>query len=461
MTLTARLAFAALLPVAILVAVIVHHHRLVDGVVREHRRLAEIDVALQEAALELRTELARLDDLAAKASALGDPEYAEEAERAERAISERIEVLDAMQADPAERRAVEAVVAAWSSRDGPDGGAPTEAAVDGLLEAAGRTARRRVALGTERADRAREIARAATMLGIGAAVGLSTLLGWSIIRPVRRMARATDDLAEGFFDRRVEPTGPPELVALAEDFNVMAERLGELDRLKEDLLSNVSHELKAPLASMLETVRLLLDGIPGPVNERQERLLSLTLESGERLSLLIENLLDLSRLQAGAMAFELERRDIGELVRRVVEPYEVSLRERGVELVTRWPDAPVGVVCDPSRIAQVVDNLVSNAVKFTPRGGTVRVRLRENGSGGAILEVEDEGPGIPDEQKPRIFERFFRADPSRKGSQGTGLGLAIALEIVAAHQGTLEVRDARDGGSVFALELPSGPAAEA
>lgn len=457
MSLPARLGLAALLPVAILVAVVFHHAGVLDDVVEEHRRLAEVDVASREATLRLRVDLARLDELVAKASALDDPEYAREAARTERAIEERIRALEAMETAPAEARAVSALAEAWRSRAGPAVSESTLAAVDELLVIAGEVARGRVAAGVERAERARRISRAAAGAGIAVAVGLSALLGWSVVRPVRRMGRATRDLAEGDFARRVEPAGPPETVALAEDFNAMAERLGELDQLKEDLLSNVSHELKAPLASMRETVRVVLDGLPGPLNERQERMLSLTLESGERLSVLIGNLLDLSRLHAGAMPFDFESRDLGALVRPVVEAYEVPLRERGIEIETRWPRREVEVVCDADRVVQVVDNLVSNAVKFTPVGGTVRVRLTGDGGDGAILEVEDDGPGIPDDQKSRIFERFYRADPSRKGSQGTGLGLAIAREVALAHGGTLEVRDAVDGGSVFVLDLPDRP----
>lgn len=456
MSLTIRLGLAALLPVAILVAVVFHHARLLDGMVEEHRRLAEVDVASREASLELRADLARLDELVAKATALDDPAYAREAARLERSIGERITALEALETDPPERRAIAAVADAWRARSRRGETGTTERALDELLEVAGEVVRDRVAAGMRRADRAHAISRAAAVGGTAFAIGLSALLGWSVLRPVRRMGRATRDLAEGDFDRRVAPVGPSEMVALAEDFNTMAERLGELDQLKEDLLSNVSHELKAPLASMRETVRLVLDEIPGPVNERQERMLSLTLESGERLSVLIENLLDLSRLHAGAMAFDFESRDVGDLVRRVLESYEVSIAEREIAVETRVPDRELRIVCDPARVTQIVDNLVSNAVKFTPPGGTIHVRLAGDGGGGAVLEVEDDGPGIPDDRKPRIFERFYRADPSRKGDQGTGLGLAIAREVARAHDGSLEVRDAPGGGSVFVLHLPDG-----
>ncbi|MDX1660348.1 MAG: ATP-binding protein [Gemmatimonadota bacterium] len=457
MSLTARLGLAALLPVMILVGVVVYHARLFDRMVEEHRRLAEIDVASRQLALELRADLARLNELVAKSEVLDDPEYAREADRLRRSIGERIAALEAMEGDPRERRAIAAVADAWRARETPGSTGATEDALGNLLDVVGRVTRERVAAGMERAERADDVSGAAALFGTVAALGLSALLGWSVARPVRRMGRATRDLAEGDFERRVEPAGPPEVAALAKDLNAMAERLGELDQLKEDLLSNVSHELKAPLASMRETVRLLLDEIPGPVNERQERMLSLTLESGERLSVLIENLLDLSRLHAGAMVFDFERRELSRLVRRVVDSYEVPVHERGIELETRWPESAVEVVCDPARVEQIVDNLVSNALKFTPEGGTIGVRLADRPDGGAVLEVEDDGPGVPDADKERIFERFYRADSSRKGSQGTGLGLAIAREVAVAHGGDLVVRDAPDGGSVFVLELPHEP----
>lgn len=456
MSLTQRLALVALVPVAILVAVAVHHVRLVDGLVEDHRRLANVDLDLSRRAVALKADLARLDEVVAKASVLNDPEYAEEAARTERAIDARVAGLLEGEVDPDERSAVEAVAEAWRSRASPGATGPTRSALDRMLAAAAETAERRVASGRERAERGGDLSRAASILGVVTAAGLSALLGWSVARPIKRLRAATRDLADGDFARRVEPGGPPEVASLGEDFNAMAVRLGELDRLKDDLLSNVSHELKAPLASMRETVRLLLDGIPGPLTERQERLLGLTLESGERLSTLIDNLLDLSRLRAGAMGFEFEPHDLREVARSVVEPYEAMLRERDLDLDASWPEGAVPVTCDGPRVAQVVDNLVSNAVKFSPEGGTVRLRL-ERIDGGARLEVEDEGPGIPDGKKARVFERFYRADPARKGSQGTGLGLAIAREIARAHGGEVEVLDAPGGGSVFALELPRTP----
>lgn len=254
----------------------------------------------------------------------------------------------------------------------------------------------------------------------------------------------------------------------------MIRRLNELDELKKDFISHVSHELKSPLASMRETVQLMIDGIPGPLTEKQKRLLELNLQSADRLTSMIRNLLDLSKIEAGTMEYELVRQDLVPLVRAAVGELEVRAEERRISIETALPDTPLEIKCDRDRIVQVVLNLLGNAVKFSHEGGTVRIRLEAiptvpdtmpqvwhslvtvpppPGYFG-LLSIADSGPGIADADKIKIFEKFHQVKKGKKVSgQGVGLGLAICRTIVLAHEGAVWVEDAPGGGSCFYLLL--------
>jgi len=334
----------------------------------------------------------------------------------------------------------------------------------------------------EQADQAELVAQGAALLALVAALASSLIVGTSVIRPLNRLARGTRELAKGDFAYRVPPSGGPELVALAQDFNVMAERLSVLDQLKKDLVSNVSHDLKAPLASMQETTRLLLDRLPGSLTDKQARLLEINLRCGDRLSGMISDLLDLSQLEAQGETWPVESRDLRALVATALDELENLVQEKGLRVLRDLPEEPVTVECHGPSMLQVLQNLVSNAVKFSPSGGEVGVRLQNfaaskgswwrrpspplrehlsrEGRFGVLLEVWDSGPGVPDDHKQRIFDRFHRVDMDRKGQQGTGLGLAIAQAVVQRHRGALWVEDRSEGGSSFRMVLWREPEAQ-
>ena len=332
----------------------------------------------------------------------------------------------------------------------------------------------RSARASERAERISRIAAAAALL-------LSLLISFRIVRsiskPLRVLTEGTQASAAGQFSYRLAETGNDELTRLASDFNTMTRRLNELDQMKRDFAAHVTHELKTPLASINETIRLLLEEIPGPLNGQQRRFLELNLESSRRLSSLIGNLLDLSRMEAGVMQYELERHDLAALIRSALEEFEAPVRERQVSIQAQLPDEPVLVDCDGQRVRQVVGNLVGNALKFSPSGGSIRVGLaratkfppnlpdtwrrrihRTTATDGYLLiSVADSGPGIPPAEKDRIFEKFYQAKTSKRiAGQGAGLGLAISLAIVQAHGGAIWVEDAAGGGSVFSVLLTAG-----
>ncbi|MCH9651808.1 MAG: HAMP domain-containing histidine kinase [Deltaproteobacteria bacterium] len=327
----------------------------------------------------------------------------------------------------------------------------------------------------QRAEGAALVARVAAFAGLFAALLTTLAVGRSVMLPLRRLTRGTRELSKGDFNHRVETIGSPEFVALAEDFNFMAEKLSDLDRLKKDLISNVSHDLKAPLASMQETTRLILDRLPGELTEKQERLLGMNLRCGERLSTMISNLLDLSRLEGEGEREDFRPVELGSVLETALDELENLIAERGVSVQRDIPTKAVTVECAAAAMLQVMANLLSNAAKFTPRGGSLGVRLQSLAKltagelkklpitlpgrrskepiEGALVEVWDSGPGVPDAHKERIFQRFHRVDPHRRGNQGNGLGLAIARNIVDRHRGALWVEDHIEGGSNFRLLL--------
>jgi two-component system sensor histidine kinase GlrK len=255
----------------------------------------------------------------------------------------------------------------------------------------------------------------------------------------------------------------------------LSRRMSEVDQMKKDFISHVSHELKAPLASMQETTQLLLERIPGPLTEKQERLLDLNLQCGKRLATMLGNILDLSRLEAGIVDYEMQCHDISGLVRSVVAELELQARHEGTAILAAIQTEPIWVDCDPRRMVQVVTNLVQNALRFSSRNGVVNVhvetsltlpqqippssrylieRARER-DGFAKIAISDSGPGIEDVHKEKIFEKFHQVKKGKKTlGQSLGLGLAISRSVVEAHYGTIWVEDNPNGGSIFIVLLP-------
>jgi signal transduction histidine kinase len=297
----------------------------------------------------------------------------------------------------------------------------------------------------------------------------------SINRPLRRLTAGTQAVARGDFSCRLAIGGHDEFTALGRDFNTMVQALGELDGLKRDFLSHVSHELRTPLVAMQETDRLLLEGTPGPLTDGQKRLLALNLEAGGRLAGMIDNLLDLARAEAGGMRFDLRPHDLRDIAEHAAAEFAARLRAAAIDLDLELSNQPVVAACDRDRMIQVIENLLENAIRFSPRRGKIslRVAAADHLGGAAVasgrpaaanghwvgMELADQGPGVPDHEKERIFDRFFRVEQERqRTSGGVGLGLAICREIVAAHGGAIWVADGVEGGSVFSFILPRSAA---
>lgn len=459
LTLGFRVGLALLVPVLTLVGIAVYQMWVIDRLVRQNREIGMIHRYVETAASELREDLRRLSEFGEKLGATGDPAYREAVERARTGAEDRIDVVLELPLEGEQRRVAAGIAELWSRTIATDR-VPEPASIERLdarvielAEVTRAAAVRVIEDGAEQAARARRISRAAASTCVLVAAILSLVLAQMVIAPVRRVERAARDLSEGDFSRRARPTGPPELARLANAFNAMAERLGEIDRLKETLVSNVSHDLKAPLASMYEANAALLDEITGPLSEGQRTLIERSQQSNARLSRMVSDLLDLSRLQGGAMTFEKTRLDLTCLVLAAVDDLKAAAEARGVTLEVEAPDGPVEVEGDQILLLRVLENLLSNAIRYSPAGESVRLTLTEDPAA-ATLVVDDRGPGIPDEHKAHIFERFYRVGARVSADQGTGVGLAIAASVIAAHGGSIRVEDEPAGGARFVIEVP-------
>jgi signal transduction histidine kinase/CHASE3 domain sensor protein len=227
----------------------------------------------------------------------------------------------------------------------------------------------------------------------------------------------------------------------------------ELDRLKDDFVATVSHELRTPLTSMMGFLEMIREGEAGPLNEEQQRFLAIVYRSSERLQRLVGDLLFVARLDASGLQLHFAQVDVTEVVREAVESAAALARSRSIDLRSELEDVPA-VSGDRERLLQLVGNLVSNALKFTPAAGTVTARTLVDGAS-VVIEVTDTGIGIPESEQARVFQRFFRSSTATEQAiPGTGLGLVISRAIAEAHGGSISVRSAPGAGASFRVELP-------
>jgi signal transduction histidine kinase len=292
---------------------------------------------------------------------------------------------------------------------------------------------------------------AAGLVSAAIALAMARWLARGMTQPLRDMAAAAKRMETGDYSARVHTRSRDEVGQLADAFNTMSAELEGVERLRRDLVANVSHELKTPITAIRAHLENLLDGVERPDPET----LQVMLAQSERLGRLVDQLLDLSRLESGDVPLDREQVPLGPLVSQVLSEIEVARADRGVAVSSDVPTDLPPAWADRERVHQVLFNLVDNAVRYTPAGGAVTVRAqRQNGS--VEVEVHDTGVGIPAEHLPRLFERFYRVDTSRsRGAEGgTGIGLAIARSVVEAHGGHIHA-DSRPGeGSTFTFDIP-------
>jgi len=264
------------------------------------------------------------------------------------------------------------------------------------------------------------------------------------------MAQAARAVAAGEYHRDLKTAGPQEVESLAIAFNEMIHQVDSSQKAQRDFVANVSHELRTPLTSIQGFAQAILDGTAGDTTSKQHAAQVIYGES-DRLKRLVEELLDLARIDAGQIDFKRDRVDINMIVANVVERLSLRARKAEIEIQEQLPPLPP-LVGDGDRLAQVFTNLLDNAIEHSPAGGRVRV-LGEVSQGWMTIHVEDVGSGIPPDELSRIFERFYQMDKARS-SRGAGLGLAISREIVRSHQGELKATSEIGRGSRFSVRLP-------
>jgi signal transduction histidine kinase len=282
------------------------------------------------------------------------------------------------------------------------------------------------------------------------ALAMVQFLAHGMTYPLREMASAARAMAHGDYARRVTATSRDEVGDLARAFNEMSRQLSEVDRLRRDLVANASHELRTPLGALRAQLENIIDGVePGDSAAIED-----ALRQVERLTDLVDQLLDLSKLESGAVPLELSEIRADALLDQVVAEWSEPASSRGVRIELE-PGSPELVLrVDADRMRQVLANLVANAIRHSPEVGRVLLSARAEGST-TRLEVADEGPGIPADDLERVFERFYRSDPARSADVGgAGLGLAIARWIVELHGGTIRAATADPTGCRIVVELP-------
>jgi two-component system sensor histidine kinase GlrK len=289
------------------------------------------------------------------------------------------------------------------------------------------------------------------MFSTAVALAIALALTRAIARPISEIDGAIRQLGGADFSRPITVRGPEDLRYLGRRLDWLRRRLDEFETQKNRFLRHVSHELKTPLTALREGAELLHDEIGGPLQPPQRQVVGIMKDNSVKLQRLIEELLDYQRALHAAASLEVKMISLNSLVHEAAQPHELAAQAKGLRLVI---DAdPATVEADPEKLRSIVDNLISNAVKFTPPGGTITVRAR-TAAGEAVIEVLDTGPGVPAEERDSIFNLFFRGRTKSDSSvKGSGLGLAIAREFAEAHGGHIGVVGGGSGGH-FRVTLP-------
>ncbi len=304
------------------------------------------------------------------------------------------------------------------------------------------------------ADQAREVSVTISVACLLAIVLMSLFITKSITRPIGLLKNQTREIAKGNFAGKLLVNSPPEIGELAAAINSMCEKLQEIDKMKTDFFASMSHELRTPLTSIKEGTGLLLDGVGGAISDRQRKLLSILAEESNRLITVVNSLLDFSKMEAGMMAYEFEITSLDPLVKRAMAEITPLVEAKGIALESELVEPLPQLKIDPERILQVMRNLLGNAVKFTPKGGRVRVAVKAV-NGKLQVSVKDSGPGIPADSLVSIFEKFNQGSRLTSNARlGTGLGLAIANSIITSHGGKIWAESALGKGSTIIFALP-------
>lgn len=318
------------------------------------------------------------------------------------------------------------------------------------------------------------------LVGLGMALIASLFVARRVVRPLETLRKGAERIGGGDMNLRLDVKTGDEIELLADEFNKMTEnlrgaydglerkvaertrdlavaneRLEELDRLKSDFVSNVSHELRTPLTAIKGAVDLVLREVAGPLTEKQTHYLTRVRSNTQHLAGLINDLLDLSKIESGRIEVKSSRVSLGGLVYEVVESLRPVAAEKVIALEATIPEPSILVWADRDKINQVLTNLIGNAIKFTPAEGRVMVTASRNGNGSVKVSVSDTGPGLRPDETERVFDKFYQIAETGEGKpKGTGLGLAICKALVELNGGRIWVESEMNLGSTFHFTLP-------
>jgi histidine kinase len=285
-----------------------------------------------------------------------------------------------------------------------------------------------------------------------AALALGMLFSRSVIAPIHAMSSATQRIADGRYDERVQVSGKDELAQLALNFNQMAERLDQIEAMRRRLIGDVSHELRTPLTAIKGSMEGLMDGILPATEETYQQIHA----EAERLNRLVNDLQELSRVESPAYQLDLRPVDVSVLVRTVIKRLTPHADSKRITLDLELDSDLPHVLADEDRAVQILTNLTGNALQYTPEDGKVMITAKHVNNE-IQISVHDTGIGIPPEHLSHVFDRFYRVDKSRsrQSGGGSGIGLTIARALVEAHGGRIWAESAGEGeGSVFSFTLP-------
>ena len=293
--------------------------------------------------------------------------------------------------------------------------------------------------------------------GIVGAILLAYVHARGVSRPLKKLSQGLRRVGQGEFHGVLDMSAPKEVGELLQTFNWMATRLAEVDSMKADFIAHISHELRTPLTGIQEGTALLLEQIPGPLTTTQQQILGVVRNHSTRLARHVSSILDLSKMEAGMLEYVQVQSDLTVLLERGIEAVQLIAQRKRLHIEVLCTSPLPALYLDEARMQEVLDNLLGNAVKFTPEGGTIRMMVGLQGESQRWVEIRvcDTGRGIPAEDVTRIFDKFYQSSYHRQEQQqGTGLGLTIARHIVEAHGGKIWAESQVGEGATFVVALP-------
>lgn len=303
----------------------------------------------------------------------------------------------------------------------------------------------------ERSEQTKQTLTLQALLFVGAAAALAVLFIWLITHPLQQIERAINGIGSGAYDQAIKIAGPQDLQALGKRLDWLRGRLQELEQHRSSFLRHVSHELKTPLASMQEGAALLNEGVVGSLSQEQREISLIIANNCARLQSLIEDLLRHNSQNFEVLDAMPEAIQFDSLILAVVEAHRLAINNGEFQVQSALDKCTV--YADPERLRVIIDNLFTNALKFSPHGGVIKLELTQSNDQ-AVFEIQDQGPGIVVEEREKIFDAFFQgALQSNKPYSGSGLGLSIARDYALSGSGQLTLEESQEGAR-FRLRFP-------